>query len=312
MKDEFIAALHYNSMAKMRSVPKADLHNHITRGGNKRYIENWCGKPIPKCPKFVDLGEMNRWNAMFIKPLLPGRLGYEKRIEAAFAQAKMDGIKLLHMSVTMGEEAWYDNSIEKLIQAIEGIHQRVAPEVIFFPEIAFLTYTPIQEVSDQMDQFLVHDYFKSMDVFGDEYAVPTLKKIFRKAKDKGLILKAHVGEFGSADLVKQAAEELELDQIQHGIAAAQSPQVMRWLSDHKIQLNICPTSNLLLSRVEDYLSHPIRKLYDEGVKVTINTDDILIFDQSVSEEFFNLYHAGLFSAEELNEIRENALLSTFC
>lgn len=306
MKDQFIAALQQNNLAEMRKVPKADLHNHITRGGNKRYIEDWCGVKIPDCPKFADLHEMNQWNALNIKPLLRGRLGYEKRIEAAFAQAKMDGIQLLHMSVGLGEEDLFDNSPEQLIQAIQDIHLRVAPEIVFVPEIAFLTHTPMHETSEKLDQFLELEFFKSMDIFGDEFAVPAFKKIFRKAKDRGLILKAHVGEFGTAELVRQAVEELELDQIQHGIAAASSPQVMRWLSDHHIQLNICPTSNILLSRVESYQTHPIRILYDHGVRVTVNSDDMLIFDQSVSEEFFNLYQAGLFSAEELNEIRENA------
>lgn len=307
MKDKFTTALENNSLAEMRKIPKADLHNHITRGGNKRYIEDWCGIQIPKCPKFKDLNDMNRWNAQNIKPLLLGRLGYEKRIEAAFAQARMDGIHILHMSVTIGEEDLYDNSIEKLVQAVKGIHQRMAPEIIFIPEIAFLTYTPIDETYEKLNEFLAQDYFKSMDIFGDEFAVPKFKKIFRKAKEKGLILKAHVGEFGTAELVREAAEELELDQVQHGIAAANSPKVMRWLCDQKIQLNICPTSNVLLSRVEDYKTHPIRILYDNGIKVTINTDDMLIFDQSVSEEFFNLYNAGLFNAAELNEIRENGL-----
>ena len=86
---------------------------------------------------------------------------------------------------------------------------------------------------------------------------------------------------------------------------------MKWLSDNKIQLNVCPTSNVLLSRVENYKVHPIRKLYDNGIKVTINTDDMLIFDQSVSEEFFNLYNAGVFNSTELNEIRKNGLLGYF-
>lgn len=306
MKDRFVAALEHNSLAEMREVPKADLHNHSTRGGNKRYIEEWCGVQIPKCPKFADLREMNQWNAMHIKPLLPGRLGFEKRIEAAFAHAKTDRIRLLHMSIGIGEEAFYDNSPERLVRAVQEIHQRVAPEIHFVPELAFLTHTPMDETSRKLDEFLELRYFQSLDLFGDEFAVPAFKRIYRKAKDKGLILKAHVGEFGTAELVRRAAEELELDQIQHGIAAAHSHEVMRWLSDHRIQLNICPTSNILLSRVEDYRNHPIRKLFDHGVRVTINSDDMLIFDQSVSEEFFNLYHARVFSAEELNEIRENA------
>ena len=67
----------------------------------------------------------------------------------------------------------------------------------------------------------------------------------------------------------------------------------------------------MLSRVESYKVHPIKKLYDNGIKVTINTDDMIIFDQSVSEEFFNLYNAGVFNSIELNEIRENGLSAVF-
>lgn len=307
MNEKFLKLLEHNDLDEMRKAPKGDLHNHITRGGNKRYIEDWAKASIPRCPKFNDLNDMNIWNAKNIKPLFQGKLGYEKRIEASFVQARLDGVKVLHMSVTIGEEAFYDNSTEDLVQAIRRIHQNFAPEVTFIPEIAFISYTPIDVINEKLDQYLSQDYFKSIDMFGDEFSVPTFKKVYRKAKQKGLILKAHVGEFGTAELVRVAVEELELDQVQHGIAAANSESVMRWLCDNKIQLNICLASNVLLSRVEDYKTHPIRKLYDNGIKVTINTDDMIIFDQSVSEEFFNLYNAGVFNAIELNEIRENGL-----
>jgi adenosine deaminase len=311
MKEKFIKALESNDLGQMIKVAKGDLHNHITRGGNKRYIEEWAGVSIPKCPKLKDLNEMNTWNAQYVKPLVIGTLGFEKRIEAAFVQAKTDGVTVLHMSVGFGETIWYNNSVDDLVQALKKIHQSFAPEVLFIPEIALSSLTPTDEMNEGLEQFLSQDYFKSIDMFGDEFAIPTFKKVFRKAKEKGLILKAHVGEFGTAELVREAVEELELDQVQHGIAAANSYSIMRWLSDNKIQLNVCPTSNVLLSRVDSYKVHPIRKLYDNGVKVTINTDDMLIFDQSVSQEFFNLYNAGLFNSNELNKIRENGLMEQY-
>lgn len=311
MKDKFIEALENNDIEEMRKIPKSDLHNHMTRGGNKRYIEDWAGVKIAKCPKFKDLDEMNEWNVQNIKPLFQGRAGYEKRIEAAFVQARMDGVKVLNMGVSIGEEAFYDGSVEDLVHALRRIHRHFAPDILFLPEISFLSYTPMKEINEKIDEYLAQNYFKSIDIYGDEFAVPYFKKTYRKAKTKGLILKAHVGEFGTAELVKKAVEELELDQVQHGMAAANSKCVMRWLSDNKIQLNICPTSNVLLGRVENYKVHPIRKLYDNGIKVTINTDDMIIFDQSVSEEFFNLYKAGVFNPAELNEIRENGLVSSF-
>jgi adenosine deaminase len=307
MKERFCKALESNDLAEMRKIPKGDLHNHLPRGGNKKYIEEWAGVKIPDCPKFNDLGEMNQWNAQYIKPLFQGRLGYEKRIEAAFMQAKLDGVELLHMSVSIGEEDFYDQSIEDLVKALKRIHQSVAPDVTFVPEIAFFSYTPLDEINEKLDQYLAQNYFQSLDMFGDEFAVPSFKKVYRKAKEKGLLLKAHVGEFGTAELIREAVEELELDQVQHGIAAASSQSIMNWLCEHKIQLNICPTSNVVLRRTADYNVHPIRTLYDNGIRVTVNTDDMIIFDQSVSEEFFNLYHACVFSPAELNEIRENAL-----
>jgi adenosine deaminase len=103
--------------------------------------------------------------------------------------------------------------------------------------------------------------------------------------------------------VWRAVGELELDEVQHGIAAAQSEAVMRFLADNRIRLNICPTSNIMLGRVETLATHPIRRLFDAGVVVTVNTDDVLVFGQGVSEEFLSLYHARVFDPEELNAIR---------
>lgn len=307
MKERFIKALEDNDLCEMRKIPKSDLHNHAPRGGNKRYIETFYEVKIPKPPIFKNLNEMNEWNLANIKAFIKGRTGYEKRIEAAFVQAKMDGIKLLDMSFSIGEASEFGGSVENMVQVLKKIHKSYASEVIFIPGIALNTNTPLDLLNKGLDEFLAQDYFKSIDIYGDETILPKFKKFFRKAKDKGLILKAHVGEFGSAELVQETVEALELDEVQHGIAAANSKSVMRWLCDNKIQLNVCPTSNVGLSRVEDYGTHPIKELYHNGIKVTVNTDDMIIFDASVSVEFFNLYNAGVLNPTELNEIRENGL-----
>ena len=109
--------------------------------------------------------------------------------------------------------------------------------------------------------------------------------------------------------MRATVEMLELDAVQHGISSSKSKEVMRWLCANNIQLNICPTSNLVLSRVSQLGQHPIKILFDNGVKVTVNTDDFLVFGQSVTDEFFNLYDCGLFSASELDIIRCNGLVA---
>jgi adenosine deaminase len=151
--------------------------------------------------------------------------------------------------------------------------------------------------------------FKTLDLSGDEGAQPidVFEPIYRKAKAAGLRLKAHVGEWGTADDVWRAVDLLELDEVQHGIAASTSPQVMGALANAGVRLNVCPTSNVKLGRVRHLREHPIRALFDAGVAVTVATDDPLIFGCTLSGEFLGLYQAGLMTAQELDIIRLAAL-----
>lgn len=305
----FIEALMKESLPDLQSIPKSDLHNHAGRGGTIRYISEWAGVKIepPKEP-FQSLNEMQNWYTKHIKRLCPGIQGYLKRIEAAFVQAAEDHIGRLALSFGI-DEVNSLGGIQPFMQTINELHRRYAPETQFLPELALDRACKVEEVYNRLEDILACRWFRSVDICGDEFAQPItyFKSIYRVANTAGLRLKAHVGEFGTADDVMEAVEELGLHEIHHGIAAARSPQIMRWLSAHQIQLNVCPTSNIMLGVAENYGSHPIRRLYDYGVPVTVNTDDLLIFNQSVSQEYMNLYKAGLMSAEELNEIRQTGL-----
>ena len=121
----------------------------------------------------------------------------------------------------------------------------------------------ISYAEKEFDEVLSYNYFKSIDLVGDDSAsVDNYKNIYRKAKENNMILKAHVGEFGNAQSIIKAVEVLNLDQVQHGINAVQSKDVMKELAERKIQLNICPSSNVLLNRTKDYNTHPIKELFD--------------------------------------------------
>lgn len=166
---------------------------------------------------------------------------------------------------------------------------------------------------------LVYSFFTSKEkgpIFSNTYLLASeeeRKKIDKSAEYR--LVKVVFGILGvvflllavNTDDVMEAVEELELDEVHHGIAAANSDFVMSWLAKNNVQLNICPSSNVKLRVVESYSTHPIRKLYDSGIPVTINTDDMLVFNQSVSQEYLNLYNSGLMTAEELDCIRETGL-----
>lgn len=308
MNNQFVSAIKENNINLLKKIPKSDLHNHSTRGGNKKYIENWSGKTISEPEKFESLAAMQKWYEDNIKPLCPGQIGFIKRIEAAFKQAVDDGIKVLCMSFGTGDKYNFNGSIKEYIDVIEKIRREIAPEITFIPEICFTRTNDISFAEKEFDEILGFNYFKSIDLVGDDTeSADNFKGIYRRAKENGMILKAHLGEFGNAESIIRAADELQLDQIQHGINAIQSKNVMRKLADMKIQLNVCPSSNVMMLRTESYRTHPIRELIDNGIKVTINSDDMLIFNQSVSEDYLNLYNTGMFTAEELDKIRIQGL-----
>ncbi len=304
-------ALEEQSMSKLMLVPKSDLHTHGGKGGRIKYYSEWANVPIRATGRpFENLDEMQNWFNSNIKIHDKGKNGFLKRVEAGFAQAKEDHIAVLTLSYGM-EVIDSLGGIDSFIDTLNFYHKTYAPETKYYPELSIERHCDVEETFEKLDEILGKNWFTSIDICGNELAQPikNFQRIYRKAQSYGIKLKAHVGEFGTADDVREAVELLELSEVHHGIAAAKSKDVMRWLSHHKIQLNVCPTSNIMLKRAPSYSKHPIKELFDNAVPVTINTDDLLIFDSSVSEEYLKLYNNKVFSVTELEAIRQTGLMS---
>jgi adenosine deaminase len=309
MTSSFQEALRAGDLDAIRRFPKSDLHNHLVGGGNPAWVSAKTGVRIDAIEhKLASMAEMHAWADSHL-----GHLNTPEArllmIEAAFVQAASDGVTRLEGGEDVWAPTFYKCSAAALTESLKEIHARVAPDVEWIPQLGMSRHCRIRDLDRWIRPFLELGFYRTIDLSGDELAQPieNFKPIYRLAKQHSLRLKAHVGEWGDADSVRRAVEELELDEVQHGIAAASSPAVMRFLADNRIRLNVCPTSNLMLGRVESLASHPIRKFYDAGIKVTINTDDMLMFGASVSDEFLNLYRVGCRTADELEQIRLNGL-----
>ena len=192
---------------------------------------------------------------------------------------------------------------------IEGFHREYCPDTVFEPEITYASFCNVEQEAGRIEKYISSGFFRSIDVCGGENLRPfeDFLPLYRKAELYHLIKKMHVGESGSADDIRRAVEVLGLSEIHHGINAVTSSKVMRFLTDNQIQLNVCPSSNVMLGYASDYKDHPIKLLYENGVRVTINTDDLLIFDSSIENEYLLLYRAGALNASQLDEIRKNGL-----
>jgi len=309
--NQFIKSLEKQDIKSLRNIPKSDLHNHFVLGGSREYIQLQTGIEIPFFKGILStMQDMHHWNDMYIGERFNNKEMRKVLIDATFVQANIDGIKIIEI----GEDVWglgafFQNDIEKLIDTFVESNKRFAPETELRLQIGISRHCPINYLLECLEMFWGRKEFYSIDLYGDEFAQPieNFIPIYKKAKNERLKLKAHIGEWGTADDVKKGVEVLELDEVQHGIAAVNSAEVVQFLIDNHIRLNITPTSNVKLGRVKELKTHPIRDLYGYGVDVTINSDDILIFDSDVSKEYLRLYDAETLTAEELDDIRLNGL-----
>lgn len=197
-------------------------------------------------------------------------------------------------------------SVEDFKMLIEGYHKAYCPDTVFEAELTYPPFCDAAYEAERLDEYVGAGYFKAIDVCAGENVQPfeAFIPLYRKAEEFHLAKKMHVGETGSAEDVRRAVEVLGLSEVHHGINSATSKDTMRFLSDNNIQLNVCPSSNVMLGFARNYETHPIKTLVENGVTVTINTDDLLIFDSSIENEYLMLYQAGILSAEQLDKIRQ--------
>ena len=305
----FVDGLIENNIDKLLAAPKSDLHNHSTKGCRLAWVEDRTGHSFPNPPKTFDgLEGMQNWFTSYVKPFCSGYEGIVLRWEGAFAEAGRNNIRRLAMNVGTAEIE-LAGGMDEFRKLIESFHMKYCPETVFEPELTYISACDIDSATDSIDEYIKTRFFKSIDVCGGENIRPfeEFLPLYRKAEQYGLTKIMHVGESGSAEDVRKSVEVLGLDEVHHGIGAATSKETMRFLADNHIQLNVCPSSNVMLGYAKDYEHHPIKALVENGVEVTINTDDLLIFNSSIENEYLMLYKAGTLSVNQLEEIRIRGL-----
>ena len=136
------------------------------------------------------------------------------------------------------------------------------------------------------------------------------KEVFAFARSAGLHLTAHAGESMGPDSI-WAALEIGAERIGHGVAAIEDPVLVAHLRDHDIPLEISITSNLVTGVVKRVEDHPVRRLYDAGVPIVLNTDDPAMFRCSLVEEYRLAARVFGFTESELQKIAGNGFRYAF-
>lgn len=133
---------------------------------------------------------------------------------------------------------------------------------------------------------------------------PWTSGVWARARANGKFTKAHAGEFMPASFVELILDQLQVTRIQHGVRAIESAATVARLLRENIALDVCPISNLKLAvrGVPTLSAHPIRRLFDAGVTVTINSDDPFFFGNTLADEYYALHRHLGFTKLELVKI----------
>jgi adenosine deaminase/aminodeoxyfutalosine deaminase len=150
------------------------------------------------------------------------------------------------------------------------------------------------------------------------------REVYQHASSHGLRLTVHAGETVGPEGIWGALRELKPDRIGHGLHAIEDPELVRYMADEQIPIEVCITSNIKTGCCRAVGEHPVRKLFDAGVPVVLNTDDPdmfhtdLVNEYRIARDFFHFTHEELrilaknsFRASFLPEDRKTNLLASF-
>jgi adenosine deaminase len=297
------------SIQQLRSLPKVDLHRHLDcsmRWSTMLEIATTLKLDFPQNPQkqqqhFLVTEPMTNLEAVLNKFLVAQKvLASEEILERlafeACEDAFNDGVRILELryAPTFISEAHPSLTFEKIHQAfLKGLARAQKQMPLAVGLICILQrILPLQKV-DAVTQFAIENKntFLALDLADNEegFEPKPFAPFFEASRRAGLRTTIHSGEApnqNAAQWIKDSIEVLGAERIGHGIQAIHSPEVMKLLIAKNIPLEVCPYSNYLTQAFKTYAEHPLKKLIDAGVPVTLNSDDPGMFASTLTDDYW--------------------------
>lgn len=315
-----------------RKLPKAQLHLHLegmlqpqrVAELARKYGVDLISDEIRErydTHGFAQFLELYKWATSFLRE----PEDYARLAEDAAIGLKSEGVVYAEITLSIGVMLLRKQDVRANFRAIQGAFQRCSdigqgPRVQFvFDAVRQFGAEPAFDVVEYAAEFRPEGAV-AFGLGGDELSLPLsdFQPVYRKAEQHGLHLLAHAGETGGPQQIRDAIELLGVERVGHGIAAIRDPGLMRLLSERKIPLEVCPTSNLRTKALSIQLNsadpqitdHPLSKLFRAGVPVSISTDDPAMFHTNLVDEYFYAHQTGL-SLDELLQINRAGFEQAF-
>jgi adenosine deaminase len=280
-------------MRDLRTLPKAHLHIHLEGAMRPSTLRDCAAELGVEVPPIRGFGSFAAFSGMYVAACqiltTPDALG--RLVREVVEDNAIDGavwvepaIYLPHHNTQIGPP---EHTLEIVLQAAADAGRDFGVGVGIMVA-ADRTLDP----SDAVDQANLAAKYAGQGVvsFGlanDETDWPPepFAEAFAIAKEAGLLSVPHAGELAGPESVIGALDMLGADRIEHGVRAIEDPDLVRRLADSEVCLDVCPTSNVLLSVVPSIEAHPLPALLAAGVRCSLNADDPLLFGPNLLAEY---------------------------
>ena len=322
------------SIQEIRALPKVDLHRHLDcsmRWSTMLEIATTLGLKYPKKPSeqqayFLVTQPMVNLEAVLNKFLTTQKLLASTEILERLAfeaceDAFNDGVRILELryAPTFIASGHTDLTFEKIHQALlKGIHKAKQSFPIAVGLICILQRILDLKTADQVTHFAIENKntFIALDLADNEDGFEPKKfaPLFQKAKKSGLNITVHSGESPdprAGQWILDSINLLEAQRIGHGVQAIHHPEVIQTLIEKNIPLEICPYSNYLTQAFSSFEAHPLKKLLDLNVPITLNSDDPGIFASLLSDDYMIAQNHQNFSQADFEKCNRTAYQHSF-
>lgn len=310
----------------INGLPKAELHLHIEGTLNPELMFKIAKRnnikikydSIDELKKAYDFGNLQDFLNLYYQ-------GAEVLIhEIDFYEMTREYLEKAHEQNVLHCEMFFDPQTHtsrgvQFDTVINGIHKAMKDAEIKLGISSKLILCFLRDMDEEsaiktLQQALPHkDKIIAVGLDSAEVGNPPskFKNVFNMAHQEGFLTVAHAGEEGPADYVWEALEHLKVSRIDHGNNSLDDEALIDELAKSQIPLTICPLSNLKLKVVDDLKNHPLRKMMEKNLLVTINSDDPAYFGGYINENYLAIAQALNLSIEEIGQLAKNSFRASF-
>ena len=302
----------------LKNIPKVELHLHLDGSVRLDTASKLTGKSIEEVRSLMIAKEKcHDLNEYLTKFNLANEIMQSQENLTRIAKELVEDLKkdnVIYAEVRFAPLLHTKNGLtgEKVIEAVllglKDEDLKVNLILCMMRQFSFEdNLKTIELASKYLDKGVV-----AIDLAGAEALYPTasFEKLFQIAKDKNIPFTIHAGEADGKDSILSAIN-FKTKRIGHGVRCIEDNETLNIIKKNNITLEVCPTSNIQTGIFENYYDHPIKKLYDMNVLVTINVDNMTVSNIDLTQEYEKLVKIFNLNIEDLKKINLNAIDAAF-